>query len=198
MAWHGSPGLATVKILQAQCGQLARLLKQNGMLAHSHAFVDLHSECVIYEPVDPISLSQLIVSQSQLLPSFWPVIGAKLPLILALLCARAPTQRPERLQENVIERPFMHPQSQRSIPRVYLYRLRSIHLNSSVSHHIHCERNLLLHRQCRPSAASSAGSRTATNFADAFALFRFYHDQGFHRNGSAMFSTIEQCVSCEV
>jgi hypothetical protein len=93
--------------------------------------------------VDPISPSQLIVSQSQLLPSFWPVIGAKRPIILALLWARAPTQRPERLQENVIERPFMHPQSQRSIPRVYLYRLRSIHLNSSVSHHIHCERNLL-------------------------------------------------------
>src|SRR3954470_16910223 len=70
--------------------------------------------------VDPISPSQLIVSQSQLLPFFWPVIGAKRPLILALLCARAPTQRPERLQENVIERPIMHLQSQRSISRVYL------------------------------------------------------------------------------
>jgi hypothetical protein len=158
MAWHGSPGLATVKILQAQCGQLARLLKQNGMLAHSHAFVDLHSECVIYEPVDPISLSQLIVSQSQLLPSFWPVIGAKLPLILALLCARAPTQRPERLQENVIERPFMHPQSQRSIPRVYLYRLRSITPKTHPSAITFVARKrLLCIRQYRPSIIIQPG-----------------------------------------
>jgi hypothetical protein len=127
--------------------------------------------------VDPISPSQLIVSQSQLLPSFWPVTGAKRPIILALLWGRAPTQRPERLQENVIERPFMHPQSQRSISRVYLYRLRSIHLNSSVSHHIHCERNLLCIVNIAPSPASSTGSQTATKLADAFALFRFYHDK---------------------
>jgi hypothetical protein len=37
MTWHGSPGLATIQILQAQCGQLARRLRQNGMLAHTHA-----------------------------------------------------------------------------------------------------------------------------------------------------------------
>jgi hypothetical protein len=113
--------------------------------------------------VDPISPLQLIVSQSQLLPSFWPVIGAKRPIILALLCAPAPTQRPERLQENVIERPFMHPQSQRSIPRVYLYRHRPIHLNSSVSHHIQCERTWLCIVNIDPSPAIiPPGSRPAT------------------------------------
>ena len=146
------------------------------------------------QTVDPISLSQLIVSQSQLLPSFWPVTGAKRPIILALPRGRAPTQRPNRLQENVIERPFMHPQSQRSISRVYLYRLRSIHLNSSVSHHLHCERNLLCIVNIAPSPASFTGSQTATNLLMAFALFRFYHDEGCHTNGSAMLSTIEQCV----
>jgi hypothetical protein len=148
--------------------------------------------------VDPISLSQLIVSQSQLLPFFWPVIGAKRPTILALLGARAPTQRPERLQENVIERPFMHPQSQRSIPRVYLYRLRSIHLNSSVSHHIHCERNLLCIVNIGPLQRRLLGSRTATNLLMSLLCFISHLTKGCHRNGSAMLSTIEQFVSYEV
>jgi hypothetical protein len=128
--------------------------------------------------VDPISPSQLIVSQSQLLPSFWPVIGAKRPMILALLWARAPTQRPERLQENVIERPFMHPQSQRSIPRVYLYRLRSIHLQLVCQPSYSLREKFALHRQHR---ALSSIIRWVANGNETllmpFALFRFYHDK---------------------
>jgi hypothetical protein len=149
--------------------------------------------------VDPISLSQLIVSQSQLLPSFWPVIGAKLPVILALLCARAPTQRPERLQENVIERPFMHPQSQRSIPRVYLYRLRSIHPKLICQPLYSLRENFcsafvnvdLLHHH-------PIGSRTATNLLMLCLIWSHIVTNAVHRNGSAMVSTFEQCVSCEV
>jgi hypothetical protein len=49
--------------------------------------------------VDPVSLSLLIVSQSQLLPSLGPLIGAKRPLIPALGGALAATHHPERLQE---------------------------------------------------------------------------------------------------
>jgi hypothetical protein len=49
--------------------------------------------------VDPISLPQLIVSQSQLLPSLWPVMRAKRALIPARGVALAPTHHPERLQE---------------------------------------------------------------------------------------------------
>jgi hypothetical protein len=49
--------------------------------------------------VDPVSLPQLIVGQSQLLPSLWPVMGAKRPLIPARGVALAPTHHPERLQE---------------------------------------------------------------------------------------------------
>ena len=49
--------------------------------------------------VEPISPEQLIVSQSQPLPSPCPVMGAKPPRILARVLALAPTHRPERLQE---------------------------------------------------------------------------------------------------
>ena len=146
--------------------------------------------------MDPISPSQLIVSQSQLLPSFWPVIGAKRPIILVLLCARVPTQRPERLQENVIERPFMHPQSQRSIPRVYLYRLRSITPKARLSAIIFIAREICSASSIsRPLQHHPLGRKTATNFADALVLcFVSIMTKGCHRNGSAMLSTIEQCV----
>ena len=49
--------------------------------------------------VDPISPEQLIVNQSQPLPSPCPVMGAKPPRIPARVLALAPTHRPERLQE---------------------------------------------------------------------------------------------------
>ena len=170
--------------------------KRGGMFAHTRARSPPRMSDI--RTVDPVSHSQLIVSQSQLLPFFWPVIGAKRPIILALPCARAPTQRPERLQENVMERPFMHLQSQRSISRVYLYRLRSIHLNSSVSHHIHCERNLLCIVNIDPLPYHPLGREGATNTLVTLLGLVSYRDKALTEVEVPCSQPFEQYVSCEV
>jgi len=56
MAWDGSPGLATIQILQAQCGQRARRLKRERNACTHSRFVELHRECLIYERWIPSAL----------------------------------------------------------------------------------------------------------------------------------------------
>jgi hypothetical protein len=93
-----APPLATLRILQVQCAQLARVDERRATgdeaikMPASLAMSDIRT-------VDPLSSSNRIASQSQLLPSLWPVMRAKRPLIPALGVALAPTHRPERLQE---------------------------------------------------------------------------------------------------
>ena len=92
------PGPRDRQILHLQCAQLDTAIQMIGMPAKLTLWRSRPPTSDI-RPVDPISPSHLIASQSQLLPSPCRIIGAKPPLILARVLALAPTHRPQRLQE---------------------------------------------------------------------------------------------------